>query len=54
MLVVALTAVMAVGVINREWIYDYFRGNLYEPASEMARIRDKLKLTEKGEFLINA
>lgn len=53
-LMVALTGVLAFGLINREWVMDYVRGMSYQPAGEMARIRDDLKLTERGEFLFNA
>lgn len=53
-LAVALTGVMAWGLINREWVVDYISGINYQPSSEMERIRDALKLTEQGEFLFNA
>lgn len=53
-LMVALVGVMAWGLINREWIVDYVRSVSYRPSSEMARIRDDLKLTSEGEFLFNA
>ena len=51
---VGLVAALAWGLINREWIVDYVRGVSYQPTSEMSAIRDKLKLTDKGEFLFNA
>ena len=53
-LTVGLVAALAWGLINREWIVDYARGVSYQPTSEMSAIRDKLKLTDKGEFLFNA
>lgn len=53
-LTVGLVAALAWGVMNREWIVDYVRGVSYQPTSEMSAIRDKLKLTDKGEFLFNA
>ena len=53
-LTVALIAVVAWGLVNREWIYDYVRGMTYQPTAEMSLIRDKLKLTEEGKFLFNA
>lgn len=53
-LTVGLVAILAWGVMNREWIYDYIRGASYQPTTEMSVIRDKLKLTEKGNFLFNA
>ena len=47
--------VVGVGVfLNRNWLYDFYRGVTYQPSSEMARIRSDLKLTDKGEFLFNA
>lgn len=49
-LIVVLTAV----ILNRKWIYDFYRGVTYEPVGEIARIRDDLRLTEKGTFLFNA
>lgn len=51
---VAVTAVLAYGVMNREWVVDYFRGQTYQPSSEMAKIRDSLNLTDRGTFLFNA
>lgn len=53
-LTVGLVAVLAWGIVNREWIVDYARGVSYQPTAEMSAIRDKLKLTERGEFLFNA
>ena len=53
-LMVAVVGVMGWGIANREWVVDYVRGMNYEPFGEMARIRDDLKLTERGEFLFNA
>jgi hypothetical protein len=51
----AVLAVVAVAVVlNREWIYDWYRGVSYQPSNEMATIRDKLQLTGRGEFLFNA
>ena len=41
-------------VLNRVWIYDFWRGMGYEPSVEMGRIRDRLGLTERGEFLFRA
>lgn len=54
---IVLLVVIAVGVgvfLNREWLYDYYRGMTYQPSAEMARIRSELNLTERGEFLFNA
>ncbi len=52
-LLVLLTVAFVI-VLRREWIYDWFRGIIYRPAAEMVEIRDKLNLTERGEFLFNA
>lgn len=41
-------------VINRAWIYDWWRGMGYQPSVEMTQIRDDLGLTERGKFLFNA
>lgn len=53
-----LTTVISVAVVaavlNREWLYDFYRGTTYEPSTEMARIRNDLQLTDKGIFLFNA
>lgn len=51
--VIALAAGVAL-VLNREWVYDFYLGTTYTPSREMARIRDDLKLTERGEFIFNA
>lgn len=52
LLVIAAVAVAV--VLNRQWIYDFYRGAIYQPASEMAAIRDSLSLTDRGTFLFNA
>lgn len=50
-----LTAVVALSVFwQRDNIYEYYRGAIYTPSGEMARIRSDLELTERGEFLFNA
>lgn len=41
-------------VLNRQWLYDFYRGQTYQPSSEMLKIRESLDLTERGEFLFNA
>ncbi|MBR3172698.1 hypothetical protein IKF21_02175 [Candidatus Saccharibacteria bacterium] len=54
---ICLLVIIGVGVgvfLNREWLFDYYRGITYHPSSEMARIRSDLQLTDKGEFLFNA
>ena len=49
-----LAIIAAIIVLNRAWIYDWFRGVTYRPTAEMVNIRDKLKLTGRGDFLFNA
>ena len=49
-LIVAATFV----VLNREWVYDYYRGMTYTPSNEMDKMKKSLSLTERGEFLFNA
>lgn len=51
---VVLVGVAVAVVLNREWIYDWYRGVSYQPSSEMIAIRDKLQLTGRGGFLFNA
>ena len=45
---------LAVFVINREWIFDFWRGVGYEPSAELSGMRDNLTLTDRGKFLFNA
>lgn len=50
-----LLIILAIAVVlNREWLYDFYRGVSYQPSSEMAQIRNSLQLTDRGEFLFNA
>ncbi len=50
-----LVAAGAVAVfLNREWIYDFYRGMSYEPSAEMEQIKEKLQLTDRGQFIFNA
>lgn len=51
---VLIMIAVAIVAWNYKWIYDYYRGVTYQPTSEMSRIREDLKLTDKGEFLFNA
>ena len=51
---ILLLVIAALIILNREWIYDFYRGVTYQPSSEMARIRSDLELTGQGEFLFNA
>lgn len=54
-LILAVLAAMAVAVVlNRQRIYDFFRGISYKPTAEMVGIREKLNLTDEGVFLFNA
>lgn len=50
-----LVVMMVAGIVlNRQWIYDWFRGITYAPSNEMAAIYDSLDLAEKGDFLFRA
>ena len=49
-----LIASVAMVMLNREWIYDHYRGMTYQPSSGMLEIRNSLGLTGQGEFLFNA
>lgn len=47
-------AVVVTIVLNRAWIYDWYRGISYQPTAEMTEIRNKLELTGRGEFVFGA
>lgn len=49
-----IVAVVVTIILNRAWIYDWYRGASYQPTAEMATIREKLELTGKGEFVFGA
>lgn len=51
---VVVAGVMLWAILNRQWVYDFWRGLNYQPVGEMERIRDDLGLTERGEFLFKA
>ncbi len=51
---VIMSVLMVLVVLNKQWILDYWRSQIYQPTSEVARMRDKLALTSEGEFLFNA
>ncbi len=53
-LLVILTAIAIAIVLNRQWIYDFWRGRTYVASTEMSDIRTSLGLTGQGEFLFNA
>ena len=53
-ILLVLVAIATIIVLNRAWIYDWFRGVTYRPTAEMISIRDELNLTGRGEFLFNA
>lgn len=40
--------------LNRQWVYDFARGMIYNPTPEMAKIHDSLSLTSRGDFLFRA
>lgn len=50
---IIVIAVIAI-ILNREWIYDFWRGIGYEPVAEVEQMRDDLRLTDRGVFLFNA
>lgn len=54
LLLLALIGAITFVALNREWLNDYYRGQMYQPTSDMVRIRNSLNLTERGEFLFNA
>ena len=49
----AVAMVIAI-ILNRVWIYDWYRGLGYEPTSDMTKVRDGLGLTARGRFLFDA
>ena len=51
---VVLTALAVAVVLNRQWIYDFWRGKTYAASAEMFKIRTSLDLTGQGEFLFDA
>lgn len=50
----AVLCVIVVVVLNRVWIYDWYRGVSYRPTDEMVNIRNALDLTSDGKFLFDA
>ncbi len=53
--ILAATVVAAGAIwLNRQWLVDWWQGKQYAPSAEMAEIRGKLGLTERGTFLFNA
>ena len=53
-LLVLLIVVVTVVVLNRQWVYDWWKGLSYQPMGEMGRIMRDLELTDRGEFLFKA
>ena len=53
-LVMIVGVVGAVVALNRDWLDDWWRGLGYRPSDEMALIRDKLQLTDRGRFVFDA
>ena len=53
-ILLVLVVIATIIVLNRAWIYDWFRGVTYRSTAEMVSIRDKLNLTGRGDFLFNA
>lgn len=54
LILAGLLAVVIVLVLQRDRVYDYYRGITYKPSAEMMKIRDSLDLTSEGEFIFNA
>ena len=54
LLLAGILAAAVILVLNRDKVYDYYRGLIYKPSSEMVKIRDSLGLTTEGEFVFNA
>ena len=52
--ILVILVVAALIIMNRVWIYDWYRGITYSPTAEMLKIKNNLKLTSDGEFLFNA
>ena len=50
LLLAGILAAAVILVLNRDKVYDYYRGLIYKPSSEMVKIRDSLGLTTEGEF----
>lgn len=48
-----MATILVIGVLNREFLWDYYRALSYVPSSEMVEIREKIELTENGEFIFN-
>ncbi|MBQ6414243.1 hypothetical protein IJI28_01280 [Candidatus Saccharibacteria bacterium] len=53
-LLVLVIVIAAAILLNRQWIYDWWRGLSYQPIGEMGRIMQDLGLTGRGEFLFKA
>lgn len=54
LILLIIIAIISVAIINRNWIYDWWRGINYKPSAEMAAIQDSLKLTDRGNFIFKA
>lgn len=51
---ILISVVLVVGFLNRDYLLDYFRATGYAPSGEMMKIRDRIELTENGEFIFDA
>ena len=51
---IIVVGLIALVIIKREWICDFWRGVSYEPSDEIVRIREELDLADYGAFLFNA
>ena len=54
LILLIIIVIISVAIINRDWIYDWWRGISYKPSAEMAAIQDSLKLTDRGNFIFKA
>ena len=54
LILAGLLAVVIILILNRDRVYDYYRGLTYKPSAEMIEIRNSLNLTSEGEFIFNA
>ncbi|MBR2795898.1 hypothetical protein IKE13_02520 [Candidatus Saccharibacteria bacterium] len=54
LLTIIIIALIIAFIVNRAWIYDFFRGLNYHPTTEMASIRSALNLTDYGPLVFNS
>ena len=54
LILLIIMGILTAGFLNRDFLLDYYAAMSYEPSDEMMEIRDKINLTENGEFIFNA